>query len=686
MRKLNALIITLILFITTLNVIAISDKASTPNKILYVDDDNTQGPWDGTINHPYQYIQDAIDNADEDYKIHIFNGTYYENIISNKTLIIEGENPKNTIIDGQYADVVIDIIDKHVKITNLSIRNSGGFKDNAGIKIHTNDNLIINCIIYRTKTGIYFDGANFSEINKCTFYSNGEGIFLNSIYSCNIIDCCFTHNAFGININNSKNIKIEGSYAHTCGIGYFIINSEDIQFLKSAAYNNNDNQGGIFMYFSKKIKIADCNVKHNGLSITIRGCHNVEISDSDLFWNTHYAVYIGSDSTFITIKNCNIFENFRNGIQVYNSSCILQNNNIYSHVFGIWAERSYINARGNWWGSPLGPTFIERKVRDRFFMKFGRLKVFPWRVLKIRNTGASWDIDEDFCDVNFNSSRFQEIQIPGLDFDNDLIPDWWEFKWGYDPFIWDDHKNLDPDEDALNNIEECYADEWGSNPFKKDLFIECDWVESVYSGITNKPQQEYIDNMTEKFEEHNITLHFDIGLLGGGEEIPVINNFTYPDLRDLYWDYFLHNDINNPRKGIFHYSLVCDLGPSRGFSFIGLDHLDSFCTSAQMIQGSYPTRPRAEVIQRIIFHELGHTLGLTVDDHGGNDNEAVTLPFMVQYLKYRNYKSIMNYHYTYKLFDYSDGTNGKGDFDDWSNLDLSFFKNTHFIVTSPQLA
>ncbi|MFO8077218.1 MAG: hypothetical protein R6U21_01050 [Thermoplasmatota archaeon] len=30
---------------------------------IYVDDDNISGPWEGTIDHPYQCIQDAIDAA-----------------------------------------------------------------------------------------------------------------------------------------------------------------------------------------------------------------------------------------------------------------------------------------------------------------------------------------------------------------------------------------------------------------------------------------------------------------------------------------------------------------------------------------------------------------------------------------------------------------------------------------------
>ena len=38
-----------------------------------------------------------------------------------------------------------------------------------------------------------------------------------------------------------------------------------------------------------------------------------------------------------------------------------------------------------------------------------------------------------------------------LDPDTDGIPSSWEWKWGYDPMVWDDHKNLDPDVDGLEN-------------------------------------------------------------------------------------------------------------------------------------------------------------------------------------------------------------------------------------------
>jgi len=97
-----------------------------------------------------------------------------------------------------------------------------------------------------------------------------------------------------------------------------------------------------------------------------------------------------------------------------------------------------------------------------------------------------------------------------------------------------------------------------------------------------------------------------------------------------------------------------------------------------MLQNNQPSFSRDQLIIGGSIHELGHTLGLFVDDHGGNDNTVATWPFTLQWWKYQNYKSCMNYRYTYRIIDYSDGTHGKGDFNDWGELDFTFFKNTHF--------
>ena len=97
-------------------------------------------------------------------------------------------NKSSTIIDGMYNEFIIYIIEDHVTIYNFTIRNSGGYIDNAGIKLNSENNLITECTIYRTKTGIYVNNTSNNEINNCTFHTNGEGIFLKSSSLNDIID------------------------------------------------------------------------------------------------------------------------------------------------------------------------------------------------------------------------------------------------------------------------------------------------------------------------------------------------------------------------------------------------------------------------------------------------------------------------------------------------------------------
>ena len=80
-----------------------------PRNIIYVDDNNTQGPWNGSIDYPYQYIQDAINNSTNDDLIYVFSGLYFENFIIDKRLTLIGENESKTIIDGDYKNCIINI-------------------------------------------------------------------------------------------------------------------------------------------------------------------------------------------------------------------------------------------------------------------------------------------------------------------------------------------------------------------------------------------------------------------------------------------------------------------------------------------------------------------------------------------------------------------------------------------------
>lgn len=296
------------------------------------------------------------------------------------------------------------------------------------------------------------------------------------------------------------------------------------------------------------------------------------------------------------------------------------------------------------------------------------------------------------------------IDDTGRDDDNDGIPIEWENKWGhefyweydpqthnyqldhhwiYHPFEWNDHRELDPDNDALNNFEEYLTSQWGSDPFRKDLFVELDQMDS---GSLLKKQSALPegskDLIRDSFSRQNVVFHLDDGSWegeSGSEIIPfddVGDNTTWEEVNLIYENYFLHNDENNWRKGVFHYGLViynaegacgyCFRRNAFQISTVGMEKKvrSPVCGSRDVVYAS------------AYMHELGHSLGLV---YLGGHTEGAYYPWQPLWWKFRPYKSVMNYGYMYgflyDLVDYSDGSRGKNDFNDWQNLDLYYFQS-----------
>jgi hypothetical protein len=288
-----------------------------------------------------------------------------------------------------------------------------------------------------------------------------------------------------------------------------------------------------------------------------------------------------------------------------------------------------------------------------------------------------------------------EINDLGSDEDKDGIPIEWEHKWGhriyrhyhtgdyyyywhYHPFEFNDHKNLDPDRDGLTNYEEYLTSQWGSDPFREDLFIELDQM-----AAENKPNGRPASFLPEgskellkiPFHRRNIIVYIDDGCMGGGELIPFddegpVTNYT--EIIQMYEDYFLHGDENNWRRGVFRYGMVIWDGNFSGYNY----RRGAFQISKKWVDRHNipPTQNRIDTVYASVYmHELGHALGINSNIPGGHDRDSY-YPWQLNWWKFRPYKSCMNYGYTYFLVDYSDGSRGKNDHDDWSELDLAYFQ------------
>lgn len=183
-------IILIMLLIPSIMPIAYSYNTSSI-KTIYVDDDNIWGPWYGSIEHPYRYIQKAIDNARQGDTIFVYEGTYYEHIKIFKQLLLIGEDKNNTIIDGSGFGDVIRISTNSLNIRGFTIQNCGDF----GIELYECSDITITGNIIRDNGGgiqVYFS-SNVLISGNTVEGSSGNGIEVrlssqNLIYGNNIKD------------------------------------------------------------------------------------------------------------------------------------------------------------------------------------------------------------------------------------------------------------------------------------------------------------------------------------------------------------------------------------------------------------------------------------------------------------------------------------------------------------------
>jgi len=277
-----------------------------------------------------------------------------------------------------------------------------------------------------------------------------------------------------------------------------------------------------------------------------------------------------------------------------------------------------------------------------------------------------------------------KISNLGDDLDGDKLPIEWEHKWGYNPLIWDDHLHLDYDKDSINNYEEYLTSYFLSNPYRADIFIEIDWMEDGPDGISGIVPDDAKELMKTPFHRRNIVIHFDTGEQEGGEIIPFDDEVTQDEVLDIYQKYFLHNGILDWRRGIFHYGFFVYHIKPNGYAFRGDGNpfwgygpgTNSFIISSRLMvrMAEKVSKPVSYIFAASIMHEMGHNFGIRFGNPIGCDNSRTVKPWYLSFWLFRNYKSIMNYRYTYFIMDYSDGTHGRRDFNDWEKIKIDYFE------------
>jgi len=369
--------------------------------IWYVDDDAAEG-GNGSLEKPYQKIQDAVDNASEGDTIRVWNGTYEENIVVDKSVSLVGNGSETTTIEGSGRDDVVRITADWVKIRCFTITESG--MGNKGVKIESNNITIQNSTCSNNDDSIYLYYSNDCIIENNTSSNNGRGIRVYNSINCTITnntclnndegifiygssDCtianntCSSNNKYGINLRYPSNITIENNICHSnhlYGIRLRDSNNSTIVNNTCTASNNN----GISLRYSSNDTLENNICSNNDYGITLAYSYNGSITNNTCSANNNYGIYlVPSNDCLLENNTCTANKNY--GIRLSESSnCTLQTNTVSENRWGIVLTHSsrynivhnnyifnntefginatdnngfFINASHNWWGFISGP-------------------------------------------------------------------------------------------------------------------------------------------------------------------------------------------------------------------------------------------------------------------------------------------------------------------------------------------
>jgi len=155
-----------------------------------------------------QTIQEAINNASSGDLIFVHEGTYYEDIVINKSISLVGEDRDLTVIYGSKSPYVISVWASGVSIKDLTVRINplNPYGSGSGIIVVSVGNVILHNKIEDSWGGLMMSSSNNNVVSDNIISNNTNGLTLifssNNAFSDNVVS---NNSEYGIGLYSSNN-------------------------------------------------------------------------------------------------------------------------------------------------------------------------------------------------------------------------------------------------------------------------------------------------------------------------------------------------------------------------------------------------------------------------------------------------------------------------------------------------
>ena len=274
----------------------------------------------------FSRIQDAIDNASFGDTVFVYDDSspYYERVVIEKTITLQGENRETTILDtGGYFNVV-SISADGVCVYGFTLQNSGFSSGHSGVYVQSSNNTICDNI----------------------FLDNYDGVSVSYSYNSVVCDNVFVNNEFGVLLRSDGNVVCGNSFFND-GIATIAsdnvivdntVNYKPIVYLQDEADEIVDEDcGQIILVNCSNITVKNQVIANTCAGIHLHQCHSCVIENNSVREN-RIGISIGY-SDYNVIKFNGASSNRIFGIDMYHcddnviesNACIDQVSGEYNH-------------------------------------------------------------------------------------------------------------------------------------------------------------------------------------------------------------------------------------------------------------------------------------------------------------------------------------------------------------------
>jgi parallel beta-helix repeat protein len=302
----------------------------------------------------FSKIQDAINNAAQGDTVFVYNGSYVENVIVNKTISLVGENSAATFISGGGVGAAVKVTVDDVVISGFTIGNGSLAEGGAGILLYKVASADISYnVIVSSYAGVSLVNSSLSTVQSNYVSECNIGLLMN-FSSSNAAEGNTFSSATGaaVYLNRSSNNTLVGnSISNSDGYGIRLLYSSQNNVQGNEITGCND---GLLLEYSTATTLSDNNIHSNGYNFGVTGeglsdyVQNIDVSNKingksiyylvsarDISLNGSLSQDVGYlavvNSSNVKARSVNLSNNSEGFLSVYSTDSLVENSNATSN-------------------------------------------------------------------------------------------------------------------------------------------------------------------------------------------------------------------------------------------------------------------------------------------------------------------------------------------------------------------